>query len=231
MAWREPLICDTVLKKKKKRPFTQILPSRAQLLNTSETSNPLICQNSKFLQPETSRPEASRENQSALCLIVISSLTAPHPQPLPVFSFSFPKVVPIFSPNILPCAKSIQNPQIWCYTFAVIIEMSISLDVFVFFNILINTGQQNKKKKERSDVVSLFSHIKTRLLIHLAFHHERWWWRTDTSGHVWAPWDHQYLESAVQHFYRHVNRLRLNDLLAEEAGRWRATLRRSSFLI
>lgn len=110
-----------------------------------------------------------------------------------------------------PCAKSTRNRQIWCYTFAVIIEMSTSLNVvfFCFVIFFLNFDQHRaakfKKKRERSDVVSLFSHRETRLLIHLAFHHQRWWRRTDATGHAWTPSDHQYLESAVQHFYRHVN--------------------------
>lgn len=129
----------------KKRTFTQIPASRAHALNMSETSDPPIYQDRTFGQPEACHLEATREYQSALCLIVISSLTPSPPTPTPTscvfhcISQHCSHVLAQYSPK---CAKSTRNPQIWCYTFAITIEMSLTLDFF-FFLILINKVQQN----------------------------------------------------------------------------------------
>lgn len=143
MAWQEPLICDTVLKK---NIYTD---STLQSVHTEPIRD---FKSTDLLGPQIlaawNVPSGGHAGVSKCSLLDCNFLLDPSPpRPLPVFSFAFHNAVPMFSPDILPCAKSTRNLQIWCYTFAVIIEMRTSLDCFFFLNFDQHSAAKLKKEK------------------------------------------------------------------------------------
>lgn len=108
--------------------------------------------------------------------------TPPHPTPdhflcFPCMSQVCSHLLVQYSPNVINLTPT---PQIWCYTSAITVEISIISFYGLWWILCI------KRKKRWGDGASLFSHIKTRLCIDQTFHHVRRWERTDTTEHVWT---------------------------------------------